>query len=160
MPQKIMLVDLEGTLTDNRHRADWLPSSELTGKTATKAWNDYYKMLAYDPAYPAVIDLCQTSLAKHQLELVIVSGVTQRFEQLIKYWLQAYELVPALILLRPNDNKLANVDLKTQFVEQLYKLKYELIMGIDDMPEILAMYKIQKIPLRFLAKYGKLYPHK
>lgn len=152
--KRCVLVDIEATLSDNRHRENLLPSKKLTGDTARIAWDKYYSGIINDPPYRQVVMFCNSLVAKN-IAVILLTGVTQKFNKLVRQWLEDNSVAYSKILMRKNDDFRSNVEVKSDLLHVVKVSGYRPVLAIDDMSDILDMYKENDINC-LLATYGKL----
>ena len=150
------LFDLEGTLSNNNHRQQFLPADDLPPEQATLAWDDYYKMLPYDAAFPQVIKYCN-SLPAQGIRVVITTGVPNKFRGMVKQWLAQHRVKFRQILMRRDDDHSPNAVLKQGMLRlTATRFGYTPIIAVDDLAKSLKMYHRHGVPQCYLIKRGRL----
>jgi NLI interacting factor-like phosphatase len=87
----IVLVDMDGTLADSRHREHF-----VTGKR--KNWKAFFEAMDADKPNPAIRDWVRQLAADH--EIVIVTGRPQEYLPNTVDWLRHYDIPFQQVLMR------------------------------------------------------------
>lgn len=150
-----MLVDIEGTMSNNSHRLALLPPKDITGPAAERAWDRYYAGLARDPGYTRLINTC--CAFNDRLRIMVVTGIPEKFRAMVEAWLNHEGVRYSRLFMRPRNNVQPNEEIKRRYLEQLRAIRMPPIMGIDDDKSVLDMYRQMKITNTLLAEQGKLF---
>ena len=129
---KIVIFDLDGTLTNIDHRLHFINQK-------TKDWNSFSKACIADTPKQAVI---QTAKALHQFghPLWILSGRSTSVEKETRAWLKQYGIPYNKLLMRPIDNLTPDHELKRQWIVG-HNLKSRTLCAYDDRQRVVDMWR-------------------
>jgi hypothetical protein len=130
---KVIIVDLDGTICDDRHRKHFAES---------KQYDRYHQGSLVDEIKNKF--LIMPFLKVHNY--VIATGRNDKFRTQTFDWLRAKGLpAPLQLMMRPEGNKESNVELKRQWLASLRE-KHDPILAFEDNPLAVDMYRENGVP--------------
>ncbi len=97
---KTVVFDLDGTLSDDRHRLDRINDS----------WDDYHARCTFDKPYQSAINLAR--MYGEKTDVVICTGRPEAFYAYTEDWLANQGVFPVEILMRPKWNSMPTTTMK------------------------------------------------
>lgn len=122
----IVLVDIDGTLADGRHREHHVQGS-------SKDWQSYYEMLADDQPIDLVVRWVRELAKDHTI--CIVSGRPDTYQHETMTWLAGADVAYDWIFMRGGGDKRPDVMIKNDILKHLPKDK--IAFAIDDRPSVI-----------------------
>lgn len=134
-----LVVDLDGTVADNRHREDHIP----VNKTRTEHWHQFNNNCDLDDPVQAVIDLVRLYMQVNQsLPLIFLTSRTEtarcKTEIFLKSHFAEYDY---RLIMRPEDDHRPAGDYKFEWLERLASVICSKSVFIEDNEEIHSMAK-------------------
>lgn len=128
----IVMVDLEGTLSDNTRRLATLKHTTTVDPRDREAWKKYYKGLPDDPARHSVVMIVREWIREGFNVIVYSTRFINKYEH-EKEWLKGHELWEHVELLqrRSDQTRIEGPDLVGQWVKE-----FEPTVLIDDREEV------------------------
>ena len=129
----MIMVDLEGTLSDHEGRlATLLENEEKYKKRDRTAWKEYYKGLINDPPRPHIMALVREHISEDIRPLIYSTRFINKYKH-EEEWLRKHELFDHVDLLQrePHQTQIKGPDLVVQWVRQ-----YNPVFVIDDREEV------------------------
>ena len=125
---RCIVVDLDGTLANYSHRVDF---------AYAKDWDSFHAAGAEDKVYEDVRRALEFLLLNDELlDLIILTGRTERYREQTMQWLDKYELWPDYLLMRPNDDWTKDGELKVKLLTEHFgtieKAKERVLFILDD----------------------------
>lgn len=106
LPDQIIVVDLDGTLADCSHREHLAQAGQ---------WEEFHDKLMEDLLHR---DTFEFIMAMQELFYIwIVTARPERYRGRTTAWLQAHQIFPEQIIMRPNDNFQKSEELKIHLLE-------------------------------------------
>lgn len=109
--------------------------SDLDGTIALLNGRDPYtpKSIMDDKVNESVAHILRTYSSFTDIEIFIVSGRYQRYEEETKKWLAIHNLdFYKEIYMRPDNDKRKDFKLKKEYYEKYFKDKYDILFVLDD----------------------------
>lgn len=128
--RKIALVDMDGTLSDCRHR-----EHSIQGKR--KNWPAFFRGMGEDPPNAAIVELTRRLAADH--EIVIVTGRPQEYLSETIDWLTRHAIAPAEIWMRRAGDHRRDDIVKREVLDQLPRERIAFVL--DDRPHVCDMWE-------------------
>lgn len=128
--RKLVLVDMDGTLTDVSHRIHHL-------KTPRKNWKAFFRGMDVDPPSEGVLRWVRN--LEPDYEVVIVTGRPEEFRRTTEEWLARHDVRYAKLLMRSNGDHRPDYVVKKQLLNHVPK--NEVAFVIDDRPSVCAMWR-------------------
>lgn len=154
-----VLVDFEGTLSDNSWRIKHLPTAALANDPMQQAaaWDDYYRKLVDDPPNLKIVALINGAVKQHGMRIVVATGVSEKHRELVNDWLQNQPVAFDRLMLRDDGDTRSNPEIKHFMVRSLRGIGWEPIIAVDDLPEVLDLYRGIGIASTMIVKNGRAY---
>lgn len=147
-----ILVDLDGTVCDARHRAHM-----ISGKDGEPNWDDYSLACYADKPVHGVIRLV-AELHDAGNRIVIASGRSMVAMERTIQWLYSNHVRHDEVILRQAGDFRRNDDVKVAIVEALRSRGERVILAIDDMQEVADAMLHIAVPCLLVAKDGVTHP--
>ena len=129
---KIVLCDLDGTLSDAEHRLH-----HVRGKR--RDYESFFAAAGEDAPMEPVITLVQALAAQgHQIH--IVSGRRDDTRAATERWLEEHGVPYHRLLLRPYDDRTPDHILKKRWFDADYRGK-EILLALEDRSRVVSMYR-------------------
>lgn len=110
--KKLIIVDLDGTLADDTHRAHLLKDPE------NRRWNEYFSLCHLDePNYP-IIQLLRNLWSACGYDVYILSGRSDTVRQQTEEWLNRHNVPYDLLQMREAEDRTQDDKLKLGWAEQ------------------------------------------
>ena len=137
---KAIIVDLDGTIADLRHRLHLVKYRPRTPHT----WNEFFDQCSKDTPHEHI---CELLRALQGVRIIIVSGRPDSHRQVTIWWLRVVAKVPFDELhMRVAGDRTPDRVIKRHILEHLRK-EYEIILAIDDRPSVIRMWKEEGVPV-------------
>jgi beta-phosphoglucomutase-like phosphatase (HAD superfamily) len=127
----VLMVDLEGAITDNAHRLHHMKSGD---------WETYEALAPEDPCHPHIKEFL-SSVYWATFELVVVTGRYEKYYERTRSQLAEAKIYPSEILMRDNFDipKTKEPELKLGFlakVRELYPDPGTVIIALEDRDDV------------------------
>jgi len=127
----IVLVDIDGTLADGRHR-------EHLVKGDRKNWNEYFSLLGQDAVYQHIVDRVNSLSVNHQI--VVVSGRPDTYQFETINWLTAVAGVHYdWLFMRSGSDRRPDYIVKEEILRRLPK--EQIVLCLDDRASVIEMWR-------------------
>jgi len=137
-----VIFDLDGTLRDDRHRIHYIEEGD---------WESYFDAQLQDPLITETL-LALTMCEVFGYKILIVTGSTR--EELIKEWLEKYNINYDLLCFRSPGDQTPNTLLKEQYYWEEIIHKYKTVMVFEDQDTVVKMWQDLGKHV-FQVKYGQ-----
>ena len=119
---KIVIVDMDGTLSDATHRSHLAQSGQ---------WDEFHSASKDDPVREAVADFCR--VCGHEFELIILTGRNEKFRNQTNEWLKAMGLASCFsqLLMRPDDDFRPDIEMKIALLEDFFGSKESVLEEVS-----------------------------
>lgn len=133
-----ILVDLDGTLTDCRHRQHY-----LDGK---KDWDSFFGGMFADPPNRAVLSVVVT-MEDMGHKIIYCTGRPNNYRIVTKRWLIKHQLQCELIYMRKAGDFRADHVIKFELLQEIREDGHRPDFVIDDRPSVISMWRRQGLPV-------------
>jgi len=127
-----VLVDMDGTLADVRHRLRFLQGRR-------KDWKGFFSQMHKDPPNPEIVQMVRELARDH--EIVIVSGRPDNYRRVTEDWLASNHVPYASMYMRRAGDHRPDDIVKREILENLLKLGKDIKLVIDDRPTVCDMWR-------------------
>lgn len=134
--ERAIIVDLDGTLCDNLHR------QHLWGKDS----REFFEQCAYDKLFEEVRFLIQCVFKTTEVAVIFCTGRPYWTSARTTVWLHDRDVPYTSICFRDDKDKRPDVVVKLDMLEEIRAAGYEVILSIDDRPEVVAMWRQHSVP--------------
>lgn len=149
MSKDIVCFDLDGTLSNGKHRNHLVPKPE--DAHACSAWEAHYNAAGEDTPIQDTIDVCNGLALKHYV--VILTGRCEKSRELTFLWLLRHGVVYDKLIMRPVDDERPDILYKE---EELLKLGLDNILCcFDDLEHVATMMRGLGLTCYLVNKYNK-----
>lgn len=132
-----VVVDIDGTLSDARHRQRY-----LTGPR--KNWDAFFEAADRDPPLAGTIALVRA--LDPALAVLLITGRPAWTGEMTIDWLARFDVRWDLLALRPDNDRRPAVTWKGEVVDVLVKAGWELTLAIEDDAAAVKAYTRRGIP--------------
>lgn len=127
---KAILVDLDGTITDNTHRLSLIKE---------KRWDEYFVRAKDDLPHQKEIDLVN-EFYTHGFGIILTTGRPEKTRELTVTWLGKYKVKWNHLFMRKDKDFRKNPLVKKDHLDEIWALGYTPILGLDDHPVVIKMW--------------------
>lgn len=134
-----VIVDIDGTLADTRHRLHHLAKTP-------KDWKGFYDQMGLDTPYDYVIEVVNALSVKYLV--VAMTGRPEEYREITRAWLDKYNVAYAQLMMRKSKDFRADTIVKKEMLDVLRQQggDFTPVLSIDDRPEVVQMWRDNKIP--------------
>jgi phosphoglycolate phosphatase-like HAD superfamily hydrolase len=125
----VAAVDIDGTLSDTRHRLHHL-------RTPRRDWEAFFAAAAADGVHPEGVAVV-AELRARGLEIVYLTGRPERLREMTRAWLLRHGFPDVRLLMRPDGDRRAATAVKIAALRDLARDR-EIALLVDDDPRVLA----------------------
>lgn len=140
---KIVIMDLDGVICDNSHRAHLVPPVDQQHRN--EAWRPFVEECVNDKPIPSGAAFLNIVRLSGEVPVVIITSRQQAYSEITYNWLRSHNLYCTEVIFRPDDNHLSPKEYKRTVVRDLKDKSLEILFAIDDDPAIIAMYNEEVI---------------
>ncbi len=135
-PRPIVLVDMDGTLADVRHR---LHHIRQTGRK--KDWKRFFAEMDADTPITDVVKWVRGLSPEHRI--MIVTGRPEKFRPNTIDWLKRFDITWNDIFMRRNGDHRPDYVVKKEILESLGEARERIVLVIDDRPSVCDMWRTE-----------------
>ena len=136
----IIIMDLDGVLCDNSHRAHLVPPADQQHRN--EAWRPFVEQCVNDKPIAAGVALYESLIKAHTV-VVITSRQDMYFSETFGWYRDHLSKCPETIF-RPDNCELSPPELKRRFLNQL-RIDNNILFAVDDDPAIIDMYNAEGV---------------
>ena len=133
----IIISDIDGTLSDGSHRVHYLLPSP---KHSQKNWDKYYSLMHLDKPKVDVIHAFN-SLQSHFAVGVLVTARDEKYREVTEKWLKKYSVQYYKLMMRPNEDKREDVEIKREILNKLEKAGFIVKIVFEDRTRCVKMWR-------------------
>ncbi|ANZ43532.1 hypothetical protein BBK82_43890 [Lentzea guizhouensis] len=138
MTRPVVVLDIDGTVADARHRLHLLDTDSPT------RWAEFFDAAGADPVLPDGVELAHRLAVDH--DIVWLTGRPVRLAELTRRWLTEHGLPPGdLVMQPPGDKRPARV-VKLERVLELQRRR-KVVLIVDDDPRVVSRFKEAGLPV-------------
>jgi phosphoglycolate phosphatase-like HAD superfamily hydrolase len=130
---RTIIVDLDGTLADVRHRLHHIRAK------GRKNWDRFFEAMPDDPVNDWCLQLLK-AMAKEGYEIAIVSGRPDTYENDVKAWLARYEVPYQHLYLRGGGDRRPDTIVKREILHTHFD-KRDILFVVDDRTSVVKMWR-------------------
>lgn len=138
--RKIVIFDLDGTLSDTSHREHYITKEPLD-------WDSFHKACVYDPPISNTVEMYRILKATGHT-IYIISGRLDAVEKETRDWLDRYGLEYDYLFLKPSKiKKVSDIIYKKSILKDLIKSKLhnfhldKILCVFEDRTQMVEMYR-------------------
>lgn len=130
-----IIVDLDGTLCDTRHRKHFM-------EKPPKQWDAFYEAMVDDPCNTHVRSLIH-GLANKRYEILLVTGRPEKYRESTKQWLleNGIAFLDERLLMRLDGDFRADDVVKAEIYDEHIEGKYNVRLVLDDRTRVVKMWR-------------------
>ena len=121
MTKSWIVCDLDGTLCDERHRAQ---------HAEAKDWETYHSLCKDDKPWEDTLAIVSRLTADDSIGLMIITGRTEPYREMTRKWFDQTGVFPDVLLMRPKDNYEKAGVLKVSQLEGFFGSKEKAIASV------------------------------
>jgi len=133
------IFDLDGTLSDSRHRDEYAQRGE---------WDTFHGLAYLDKPRKDVEALYRILSVKESV--IILTGRTEKYREATRIWLNRFNFMYYELIMRPNGNYMKSPDWKLGVLSSIKSTT----MVFDDRKDIVMKLLENNIPAIQVAEYG------
>jgi predicted kinase len=130
---KAVIVDIDGTVADCRHRLHHVTHGY-------RNYDEFYAELVNDPPIQDVVDLVNIIYAT-KTAVVMCSGRPEDYREATEKWLQDNGVFYDILYMRPSGDFRPDYVIKKQLLDGIIEDGYEIILTIDDRQSVVDMWR-------------------
>ena len=132
--KKIIIVDIDGTLSDPSHRLKFI-------EDAKKDWDSFYEAMDKDKPVAEICDMVYT-LSKENI-IVISTGRPDNYKKLTEEWLHKQNIPYQQIFMRKAGDFRPDDVVKEELLREIkrYYLSHQIAYAIEDRTRVVQMYR-------------------
>jgi phosphoglycolate phosphatase-like HAD superfamily hydrolase len=134
---RMIIVDLDGTLADVRHRLHHIQSK------GRKDWDRFFEGMPDDPVNDWCLQLLK-AMAKEGYEIAVVSGRPDTYLDQVKEWLARYEVPYHRLYLRGGGDRRPDTIVKREILHRHFEKK-DILFVVDDRTSVVAMWREENL---------------
>ena len=150
-PQKAIVFDLDGTLSDGKHRLHLLPTA---GLNINQSWDEFNLASKDDTPLQDNIDLCNILGLTHRI--MILTGRSAIAKDITVAWLDKHGVDYDNLIMRGENDHRKDVDFKESV---LLPLKEHILCAFDDLEHVAEHIRGLGITCHLVTKYDKPLAH-
>jgi hypothetical protein len=129
-----VIIDLNGCLGDCTHRDFFLQKKP-------REWGNFFKHMMNDKPVDLVHRFCNAQ-KEHPFfsKVIIITGSPESYKDECMIWLRENQVEFDELIMRPNGNFKKGKDWKKEVVQNDLKLRYDVVLALDDKEECAEMY--------------------
>jgi hypothetical protein len=133
-PKTIVIVDLDGTLALDEHRAHHLDKKP-------RDWDTYFSLCSLDEPNYVIIQLVRT-LKLCGKQIYILTGRIDRYKRDTEVWLDAHQVPYDHLMMRPADCRTEDFELKIGWLDDL-GIRDRVWMVLEDRKRVVDAWRRQ-----------------
>jgi hypothetical protein len=138
VPVSIVVIDLDGTVADARHRLHL-----IAGAPGREEWIRFFDAAADDPPLAEGVRTAQRLAATN--DVVWLTGRPERIRALTETWLAGHGLPAGRLLMVPEGDHRPAREFKIDLMRKL-AVDHDITMIVDDDPRVIALAEAEKLP--------------
>ena len=131
MADEIVIFDIDGTLADVSERIHHV-------KKKPKNWNAFFQGMAQDRAIHSMVRLCNILYASG-IQIILCSGRSEEHREQTVEWLAKQGVNYHDLLLRKNNDRRSDIDVKRELLANLDKSK--ILFVVEDRSRVVEMWR-------------------
>jgi len=154
--KKIIIVDIDGTISDTAHRNKYLEGKD-------KDWKSFFENMKDDKPLDSFFEMIQgvinNAVINENCEVAFVTGRPENYRTATNQWLLSHEIgFPNMhLIMRPEGNFDPSYEFKQSVLKDQLK-DYKIVLAIDDNHKDCEMYRRNRIAvLQVLPPYPSLF---
>lgn len=146
--KQFVIMDLDGTLADGRHRLHLLPKKD---HHLTSAWTEFNMACGDDAPFPDMIELCNVLSASYTL--VILTGRSDIARDLTVQWLYNHGVSYASLVMRSQDDCRKDTVIKEEFLRSIGL--NNILCCFDDLPQVARHLRSLGLTCHLVTEYAE-----
>ncbi len=133
--QEVLIVDLDGTLTNCEHRVHYVECDEPD-------WKSFYKGMIDDPINEWCKRIIET-FSRDNVEIIFITGRPQTYRNLSEEWLRKHQIVYKSLYMRDEEDHRDDHLVKKEIYLNHVKDKFKTLFVLDDRKSVVTMWRGQ-----------------
>lgn len=142
--QKVVIVDVDGTLSNNDHRQRFLDKEKYSGMTEDDRWECFFSLCFLDSPKIATIETV-TALYKAGHRIVIFTGRPEKYREPTREWLNFHQVPFSALYMRPDEDRAPDHEVKEKMLSKMYMdsgfSKHDVMLVLDDRQSVVDMWR-------------------
>ena len=143
-PPYIIIVDIDGTLSENTHRQRFLDKELYSGMTEDDRWEAFFSLCLLDTPKKATIEVVK-AMFRRDYRIINLTGRPERFREPTRAWLNYHEIPFSGLYMRADDDRRPDHEVKEELFDRVLKglnaYKSDVLMVLDDRDSVVAMWR-------------------
>ena len=127
-----IIVDIDGTIADNMHRQSVLDAEP-------KDWDAFFRECHLDLPIEPIVEIVK--LLEPHYAILIVTGRSEKYRELTKFWLKKYNIPYDELYMRPENDYRPDHEIKEEILFTIRKNNYNPLLAIDDRQSVVDMWR-------------------
>lgn len=149
MSKSIVIMDLDGTLADGRHRLHLLPTKDYN---LTEAWTEFNLAAIDDTPIRDNIALCNALYRPYYV--VILTGRSDVAESITRRWLQLHGVQYSELVMRKQSDNRKDVQIKEEYMRSIGL--ENILCAFDDLPHVAYHMRGLGVTCHLVTHYDEL----
>ena len=133
MKNKCWIFDIDGTLSNSRHRKHWVSSKP-------KNWAAWNAGMAEDGYHADVIDFINVAMEKH-INVIICTGREETYRDITDNWLSDGGIYYERLYMRKAKDYRPDDIVKKEMLDDIRAGGYEPVLAFDDRDRVVKMWR-------------------
>lgn len=131
---QVVIVDLDGTFADCRHRLHHVTEGN-------RNWDEFFKTMGDDPMVEQIYEVCW-AMVQAGYRIFICTGRPEDYREVTTEWLMAHNIPYDMLLMRPKGDFIADHIVKQRMLDHIQnELGRDIFMVIDDRQSVVDMWR-------------------
>jgi len=130
MPGRIVILDIDHSISDARWRDHLIPGAKASGD-----WSEYYRDMHLDEPIWFVAYYVRYLASLPLFDLVGLTGRPEEHRRVTQHWLRRQHIVLADLIMRPNGDHSQQVEMKIREITARYRVE-EVAFAIEDREDV------------------------
>jgi hypothetical protein len=137
--KECIIVDIDGTLANNKHRQFYLEGDK-------KNWNGFFKAAAHDRLFREIRLIVNLFFTSTSHAIFLCTGRPSQYHELTMQWLREQDVQYTSLVMRAQGDGRPDPVIKKEMLEEIKMQGYKPVLAIDDRPEVVLMWRENGVP--------------
>lgn len=139
-PRRCIIVDLDGTTCDNKHR-----QHHMVG--AKKNWKAFFDAIPGDTLVPEIKWMIDLVFRHTDVGIILATGRPSQTGDMTKEWLASNGVPYTYLMMRAEGDGTSDSTCKKNMLKSIREMGFDPFLCIDDRPEVVAMWRENGVPV-------------
>lgn len=139
-PRKCVIIDLDGTLLNNKHR-----QHHMVGEK--KNWKAFFEAMGGDSIVEEVRFLVKLIFTHTDLGVILATGRPSQYSAQTLASLVHHSVPYTMLMMRAEGDGTSDATCKKHMLRALRDMGWDPMFAIDDRPEVVAMWRANGVPV-------------